>query len=289
MSTILTEAAVYTPSAVVVPAGGDARTAASVNGAFQELTDRSYHALLASSSHLGWSGDFGVEPGGTNSSFTVAIGTMVGAVFVNTGGTAWTSLTAAATTIGASKILGGGNLANSTIFYVYAFDAGAGVVDYEITTVAPSSSRLFKSGAGYAAQSRRYIGFFPTDGAGAPIALRASRGRYVFRMSKHATQTRVLNTSTAVGYTDLSLAGLLPPHVRVAHLRLDLTGGTGAAALFIVAKGDTAGVQARVDAAIGASNGGFCEVETDTSQLVQYSLTLAGTGTANAFVAGCHE
>ena len=287
MPTSLTETAEYTSAQLSVPATGDARTAASVDAAFQLLTNRAAFALAAVESRLQWSGDFAVAPGGSNSSFVVSIGAFQCVVLVDDAGAAYAPYIYAGGTIGASKIEGGGNLANSSIYYVYAYLV-SGVVDFEISLIPPRASRAHKTGSGYAYQSRRYIGFFPTDSSGNPLPLRASHGRYVFRLSALATGHRVLNASATVGATDFSCAALVPPHVRLVSLRLALTAAGGAAVFGIYAKPDTLGVQCRVDSPDGTMSG-FCEVECDATQTLQYQLTLGGTGAGQAFVAGCQE
>lgn len=182
----------------------------------QKLADRAAFARDAASQKIDWTGEISVDPGGTNSTFAVNVGAIGSVVLYD--GSKYVALFAAATTIGASKISGGGNLANSTWYYVYAFN-NAGSVDYEISTTAPLASRRTKTGD----TTRRYLGCFPTLSTGAPVPLRASRGRYVYRHSGSAVaDTRVLSSGNQTTNTAVDCSALVPPHARLATVRAEL-------------------------------------------------------------------
>ena len=172
MSHALTPAPAYSGT-VTVPDSGDARTAASVETPFQRLTDWAAHACAGVASRIAWSEELSIDPGGTNSTFSLNVGAIQTIVLLNSGG-AYHGYSANAATIGASKIEGGGNLANSTWYYVYAWD-NAGTVDYLLSTTAPRASRQYRnSGDG---SQYRYLGCFVTNPSGAPIPFRMHRGR----------------------------------------------------------------------------------------------------------------
>jgi hypothetical protein len=109
-----------------------------------------------------------MAPGGSNSSFSLTIGAIQTIVLLNSGG-AYHGYSANAATIGASKIEGGGNLANSTWYYVYAYD-NAGTVDYLLSTTAPRASRQYRNSVD--GSQYRYLGCFVTNPSGAPLPFR---------------------------------------------------------------------------------------------------------------------
>ena len=163
MSHDLTPAPAYS-GVVTVPDSGDARTAASVETPFQRLADWSAHACAGVASRLAWADEMSMAPGGSNSSFSLTIGAIQTIVLLNSGG-AYHGYSANAATIGASKIEGGGNLANSPFYAVYAYD-NAGTVDYLISTTMPRASRQYRNSVD--GSQYRYLGCFRTNSSGAP-------------------------------------------------------------------------------------------------------------------------
>lgn len=243
MPTTLTETAQHTPDSVTVPASGDARTAASVEGAFQELADRSRLALGGVSGIMRGADEFAVEQGGSSSSFTITVGGIQSLVLPREDGSLYEGFfyVSGSPTITEANVAGG-VLANSAHYYVYAFNS-AGTLAFEIVTDPPRASRVHKTGAGAGPAARRYLGCFPTDGSGTPAALRAVRGRYTFRgytvgAIAAATAQNTANTSTWTG--DLSLASRIPPHARVVRLRVTAhRASAGVATWTLRASGDT--------------------------------------------------
>lgn len=193
----------------------------------QALLDRSEFTLLGVSGALVWSGDFGVRTGGSNAAFTLDIGAIQSLVLVAEAGGTYDAYFYAGGTITQTKVEGGGNLANSSWYYVYAKPGGGGICDFEITTVAPRTNRVFKTGSGTAYQSRRYLGCFKTTSAGAPIPCRAHRGRYTYLEGAPGAVSTTTATATTAGYVTYSLAALVPPHSRVATLDITPSGGSG--------------------------------------------------------------
>ncbi len=254
---------------------------------WQRPFNRTAHHEAALAAHLSWNGDFAVDPGGSNSSFTVRIG---GITAVNLyGASASKVLAYAGGTIGASKILGGGNLTNSTWYYVYAWN-NAGTLDFEISTTAPDGPRATKSGDA----TRRYLGCFPTTSAGAPIPLRASRGRYVYRHSgSAAADTRVLTGGSATSNTAVECAALVPPHSRLAKIRAQLT-STAAAFnyAYLRTEGDSGADEHMIPLPnINVADAVYvADIETDADQDIAYRVSNnSGAPTLTLWVAGFYE
>lgn len=255
----------------------------------QKLADRSLFARDALVATIGWSGDFSVDQGGSNSSFAVNVGA-IGAAVLAGASSGYKVFSAAATTIGASKVSGGGNLANSTWYYVYIWD-NAGTLDYEISTTAPSASRRVKTGDA----TRRYVGCFRTTSAGAPIPVRASRGRYVYRASAlGSTGLAVVTSGTDSSYTAFSCAGFVPPHARLATLRVRAV-GTGSAAVTDFAEVQTNGDSGAFAFALespsrsaGSALSQF-DLELDSSQRGQYRVQGSTPPTVDIYVLGFYE
>lgn len=294
MSHDLTPAPAYS-GVVTVPDSGDARTAASVETPFQRLTDWASHACGAVGSRIAWAEEMSMAPGGSNSSFSLTIGAIQTIVLLNSGG-AYHAYSANAATVGASKIEGGGNLANSTWYYVYAYD-NAGTVDYLISTTAPRASRQYRNSVD--GSQYRYLGCFVTNPSGAPLPFRMHRGRYTYRLSAITeADIRPLSTSTTAGSpTDVILARggtagqeLIPPHARVARVQASANGAGGNALLILFTKADTTGLTFRHHTPDGVTSYAEFDIETDSSRTVQYTFALSGgTGTVKLFVAGFYE
>lgn len=256
----------------------------------QAFADRDKFALDALIATIGWSGDFSVDPGGSNSSFAVNVGAISAAVLAGAS-SGYKVFYATATTIGASKISGGGNLANSTWYYVYIWD-NAGTLDYEISTTAPSSSRRTKTGD----VTRRYLGCFRTTSAGAPIPVRASRGRYVYDAGGVAMATlQVISSGADASYTTKSCAALVPPHSRIARLRVSVTANATPAitgSVDIQSNGSSAAGAHTVTARQTALEISTDEIECvlDSQQRIQYRVNGGGNApTADAYVFGFEE
>lgn len=222
MSTSVTETAEYSHASLPTRAQ-DGDTIYMDGGSaplwpiIQRAYNRTAHFNLLLVNHLVWNGDFSVDAGGTSSSFTVRIGAIH--AMAADGASSEIFLNYAGGTIGASKISGGGNLANSTWYYVYAY-SNAGSIDFQITTTAPDATRRYKSGSG--GSYYNYLGCFRTLSTGAPIPVRASRGKYVYQMSGGAeADLRVLDvgSSTATApYATVDCSALVPLHSRLATL-----------------------------------------------------------------------
>lgn len=237
----LTPTAQHSTSPIALPDNGEDDGIESIETAFQALLDRSALALAAGSGLMRGADEFAVEQGGTSSSFTITVGGIQSLILPNEAGTLYQSFfyVSGSPTITEANIAGG-VLANSTRYYVYAFN-NAGTLAFEIVTDPPRASRVHKTGAGAGPAARRYLGCFPTDSSGNPAALRAVRGRYTFRgytVGAIATAQNTANTSTWTG--DLSLASRIPPHARVVRLRVTAhRASAGVATWTLRASGDT--------------------------------------------------
>lgn len=235
-------------------------------------------------------GSFSVDPGGSNSSFTVRIGAISRVVTYRSGTTTYKTFAYAGGTIGASKISGGGNLANSDWYFVYAYD-NAGSLDFEISTTEPNANLCIKTGD----STRVYVGCFPTLSTGAPVPLRASRGRYVYRVSGCAVaDLKVLDGLSDTSYTAVNCGGLIPAHSRLGTFRAGLVSTTGAAMnyAYFQTNGDSGAdaVEMHVEGVSASSDNLHFDLETDSSQRVQYKVSNATSAPgAYLYVHGFYE
>lgn len=293
MSTIVTETAQYA-NTTLPDRGQDGEVIYMDAGVspqwplWSRLYDRTAHHEAALAAHLSWNGDFAVDAGGSNSSFTVRIG---GITAVNLyGASASKVLAYAGGTIGAAQIEGGGNLANSTWYYVYARN-NSGTIAFEISTTAPDGPRAIKSGDA----TRRYLGCFPTLSTGAPVPLRASRGRYVYRVSGCAVaDLKVLDGLSDTAYTAVACARLIPPHARLGSFRAQLVSTTGSAMNYgyFQTNGDSGAdaIELHVEGVNASSDNLLFDMETDSSRQLQYKVTnLTSAPDAFLYVQGFFE
>lgn len=226
-----------------------------------------------------WSGDFAVS-GSAPNNFTVTVGA-INALSLYDG----TDYRVVATTGGTpthADVEGGGGTLGAAVdwWYVYAYRAvGTTTVSYEISQTAPNASRALKS----TDNTRRYLGCFRTNSSGVPLAVRASRGHYVYR-----TQQAVLVNGTATSATQVYVRPdgtteepLIPDHARLVDLGARLSRGTDGT-LKTLTVGVTSTDQAfQVDGEdVGGADRsvygrGF--VETDSSRRIYYALS-ASTG-----------
>lgn len=165
--------------------------------------------------------------GGSNSAFALTIGAFSSTCLYN--GTKWKSFAYGGGDIGASKIAGGGNLANSTVYYVYCFNNG-GNLDFQITTDVPNANlRAKQSSSQYC-----YLGWFVTDASGAPLPFIMRNGHYRFLFGAIASTDahRVITGGNATNFTAVTVS-CVPPHIRLIRLHFEFTpGAAGRAAYF---------------------------------------------------------
>ena len=131
----------------------------------QAFADRCEFAKDATAfSRPAWAESLYVASGGTNSSFTVGIGAISHVQTYRSGTTTHKTYAYAGGTIGASKIEGGGNLANSTWYYVYAYD-NAGSLGFEISTTVRLDDESGAAGIAFCSDGGdKHYGFYPSGG-----------------------------------------------------------------------------------------------------------------------------
>lgn len=292
MSHTLTPVAQYDGASLVISADGEVWGAlvgpAPFKAVFQRLVDRDELALGGIASRLAWSDELSVAPGGSNSSFSIGVGAIQTIVLLRSD-SSYHGYFAGAATITAANLETGSTLSNSTWYYIYAHDAsGGGSVLYQISTTAPRASQMFKNSVD--GNFYRYLGCFRTNSSGAPIPMRMRRGRYVYRLSA-TNDCTAYTDSTAHGTAfDVSLASLVPPHVRLARVQAIVVSSGGDTFMSLRTKGDTTGLVWRQQAPDGTTTYGELDIETDASQVVQLFYDLnGGSGNAAIRVAGFSE
>jgi len=271
----------YTPTAKVrtsaapIPDGpvGSAPT-------WKEMLDAREHLASLSLAAFDWSGDFAVSGSAANN-FAVTIGAIN--VLALYDGTDYRDVASTGDTATQADVEGGGGTLGAAVdwWYVYAYRAaGTTTISYQISQTAPGPSRAFKSGTA----THRYLGCFRTNGSGVPLAVRASRGCYVYR-----TQQAVLVNGTATSATQIyarpdgtTEEPLVPDHARLVDLGARLSRGTDAT-LKTLTIGVTSSDQAfQLDGeGVGGADRsvyGRGLVETDSSRRIYYALSSAAGG-----------
>jgi hypothetical protein len=208
MSHTLTETATY-DATVTVPDDGDARTAASVNTAFQSLADRSKYLLGALNGFV-----LDAVPVSSVDGATLVVGPI--AALQLGGALLSTSIN--------TNFAPGGLVANS-YYFLYAYN-NAGALGLEASTTGPDASGCFKSGD----TSRRYLCSFHTYSASAGIRpFNKLRGEYIWRTSAWtADSVNVLNTGTLQStFANVNCDDFVPPLARTMLLRVRILGGQG--------------------------------------------------------------
>lgn len=239
---------------------------------------------------LATSGNLSVDTGGTNAVFAVNLPTIT-AINLFDGSSNLIVKAGGGTAIGQTKVEGGGNLVADTWYYVYAYLNGSSL-DYQISVTAPGAGLIFKSGG----VLYRYLGCFRTITAGAPIAMRMTNGRYLYRVSGQAVaDLRVKNAGVDVANTAVACSALVPPTSRIATVRVEIT---NAAAQFnygyVRTNGDAGAGEIvtplpNINLATAAS---VFDVETDSSQNIAYRTTntaAAGAAPMTIYINGFAE
>lgn len=227
-----------------------------------------------------WSGDFAVSGSAANN-FTVTVGAIN--VLSLYDGTDYRTVASGGDTLTQADVEGGGGTLGAAVdwWYVYAYRAaGTSTISYQISQTAPGPSRAFKSGSA----THRYLGCFRTNGSGVPLAVRASRGHYVYR-----TQQAVLVNGTATSATQVYVRPdgtteepLIPDHARLVDLGARLSRGTDGT-LKTLTVGVTSTDQAfQVDGEdVGGADRsvyGRGMIETDSSRRIYYALSSSTGG-----------
>lgn len=305
MTTSYSPTAQFT-DAQTVHADGDAGNASNFNVPLEKLFDRAAYLRAAIDGLLVWGHKARVATGGAASGNTGVYVPPIEAVSL-LDGTTWVAKSLASETqLTTASHFGGGTLSADTWYYVYAFVSG-GALTLQISADAPEAGLIWKSGA---VGTHRYLFCFHTDSSGVALPMRMSHGRYLYRFSGiTSTELRALNTSSEVAATDVILARggtsgreLLPPHARVARVRLEVS-ATGnhvddqvTATLFT--KGDSSANSVRLDLYPQTSSAASRidgELETNDSHTCRYAWQFTNTdagdpsGTLSIYVLGFED
>lgn len=306
MTTTITPVAQYTNSDPSVTSGAEGGLAfdtgpGPMNAVLQMAFDRTLYARGSVWGLNSWSGEFGVDTGGSNTVFTVRVGIVLG-MTLRDGNSVWRPyFTSAQATLDLTNVeFTPANLSNSKWYYVYGWSdsAAPSSVKWQISTSPPTEVAAPTVVTGYKrgeVANYRYVGCFVTDSSGAPVPVTCRRGRYTYRVSALAVAaTRVLNAGTSTTYAAVSCAALIPPHALIGALRMELISTTAVAANFgnIQTNGD-AGADAfnlYVPAANAATAYRDVEIQLDATQQVQYLVTAFNSApTLSLYVTGWTE
>ena len=185
----------------------------------RELLNNRRHLRGATWGALTWSGRLVV--GGSATAPSITVGAIEAVTLRDSTGVWRPYFTDAETPLGIGDVEGApASLTADTWHYVYAHDsAGSGSPHFQVSTTAPGTSLAWKNAGGTALY--RYLGCFPTDGSGNPLALRAVRGRYLYNEPDDIVPGgATANIST---YSTANLASRVPPHSRHALVRARVT------------------------------------------------------------------
>lgn len=176
------------------------------------------------------------------------------------------------TTVVAATALGSA-LANSTWYYLYAYN-NAGTLAFSVSTTAPQANLRYKTGDNDSA----YCGCFRTNGSAVIIPFQATGGRYVYTLPLNAL---TVGASPPTSFTDLSLASYVPPHSRLAALQALAFQASSPEFLRVKPKGVTASglTDPTLLLPVGTHTANIYwrfECPTDGSQVVQYMMDLGG-------------
>lgn len=257
MATVLTESDTFSPT-VTGPDDGDTRNAASVNSAFQSLTNRTRRLLNAAVGHLLWNGRLSVRAA------TTGIGVYVGAIESVVIGERLLSQAAETELAGKLPLAG-----LSSWYYVYAYD-NAGTLALQASLDPPDATQTWKSTGDL---THRYLGCFKTDGAGAPIYLEGTRGAYQW-MNAPATR-EPLAAGAAIGATNVVCSSYAPPHARLLRLRLRTADTTGADRTSSILPTGTGVTIDTGEAPANAFGVRYAEIPCDSAQSFDYLVSSA--------------
>lgn len=282
MSHNLTEVSTFTAN-VTVPDTGDARTAASVNSAFQSLANRAKYLKEASDASLVAAaidrGNLkGLIIGPRNASSVGGADIVVESFYgLNIGSTHYGEQAATTVTPGVTS--------NSTWHYLYAKDDGAGGIAYERSTTAPSASQSYKPGDA----TRLYICSYYVNGSGNIEPFRKVGNKYLWRRSATAASFSVGVTNTS--YANKDLSAFMSPISRIAGIimKVSNTGAGSFTSMGIRTNGDTTndfsilGPSAADDPSYL-----YKEIETDSSHIVQARVDSASGSPIGSIYVDCY-
>lgn len=295
----------FTDSQLIV-ADGDVADHATFNLGPKKAFDRLAMLRAATDGLLVWGHKARVATGGLATGNTGVYVPPIEALSL-LDGTTWVAKSLATETqLSTVTHNGGVTLSADTWYYVYGYIA-TGALALQISLDAPEAGLIWK---GSAVGTHRYLFCFRTDSSGVALPMRMSRGRYLYRVSAiTSTELRALNTTTEVTATDVILARggtsgreLLPPHARVARVRVEVS-ATGnhvddQVTATLVTKGDSTANSVRLDlypqtSSVASRIDG--ELETNDSMTCQYTWQFGNTdagdpsGTLSVYVLGFED
>lgn len=196
MSTTLTPATPPTiPTSLTGPADTEACNAASVNNPFQSCLNG-----VEGMRQMAYGG--GVKRRVTCTSGTNMVIQPLGAVLVTVGGV-WEVLSnfTTASTINPTT-LAGGSFANSTRYYVYAYDSGGGTLAFAVSTSAPDAGLRYMSGD----TTKFFVTTFLTSSSGTIYPYTQVDGYYSLHMAATVNNYPVLlNGGSATAITAVAV------------------------------------------------------------------------------------
>ncbi len=249
---------------------------------WKELLDLREWANQAAIGLMDWSGDFAVS-GSAPNNFSVVVGAINACSLYD--GTDFRVVAYGGGTRTQTDVEGGGGTLGAAVDWWHAYlfrAAGTTTPSFEISQTAPGPSRSFKSGDA----TRRYLGCFRTNASGVPLAVRASRGTYIYR-----SQQQVLASGTATSKADIIVRPtgtteepLIPDHARLVDLLVRMKRGTDATLKTATLYGGAASAEltlqlegedvSSADRSVYASG----LVETDSSRQIAYALSSSAGG-----------
>lgn len=215
MTSAYTPTAEFTDSQLVV-ADGDAADHNAFNLGPEKAFNRLAMLRAATDGLLVWNGRARVDSGGANNAAFKVYCPAIEAVSL-LDGTTWKAFALASETELTSAFhFASGTLANSTVYYVYAY-VSAGVLALQVSLDPPGADGIWKTSA---TGTHRYLFAFVTDSSGVAIPMsRSSGGVYRFRISSvGVTPLTALSGGSATSFTNVSLAALIPTTARLATL-----------------------------------------------------------------------
>ena len=240
-----------------------------------------------------WSGDFAVSGSAANN-FTVTLGAISCALVYDS--TNYVPLAYAGGTIDQTAIEGGGGTLGAAVdwWHVYVYSSG-GSAAFEISQTAPSDNLVFKSGD----NTRRYLGRFRTNASGVPLAVRARRGRYVYREHQQILSGGTDGTATnvyvrPVGTTEESLvpAGVLLAQIEFSVTGPSTAGQTGTGVLYGGGDSSEEAFTMTVQELDGTAvtDRAVIDLELNASYQITYQVTASGgSASASAWCRGWYE
>lgn len=251
----------YTPTARLaagdpkIPDGDPANAAID-----RELADARRYLRGSVWAQLVWSGRAQVS--GNAAAPVIAVGAIEAVTLCDVDGI-WRpynyNLAGTAAAIGAGAIEGGGSLASSSHYYVYAYNDGSTTVAFQVSATRPTTSgattiaQAWKRGQ---SANYRYLFAFATDSSGDPLPGVLAAGRWTYRSSACGGTDVVLSNGQATTWTAVDLSALVPPHARVVRLRckVERAAADSAVGLELRTPGDATAIEACLAPNVSTSN-----------------------------------